>query len=75
MICPSCKGGNIATQVRSIAIERPDGARHYHALCSDCGEQLWWNAHPGDSAPIIKSGDHPDCAFFKPADTQKRRAT
>jgi hypothetical protein len=58
-----------------MAIERPDGAWHYHALCSDCDQPVWWNAHPSDSAPIIKSGDHPDCAFFKPADAQKRRAT
>jgi hypothetical protein len=26
MICPSCNGANIATQIRSIAVERPDGA-------------------------------------------------
>jgi hypothetical protein len=38
------------------------------ALCCDCGQRLWWNAYPGDSAPIIKSGDQRDCAFFKPAD-------
>lgn len=69
MMCPDCGGSNIAPQVRSVAVERPDGAwRHFHALCCDCGQRLWWNAHPGDSAPIVKSGEHPDCAFFKPAD-------
>jgi len=68
MICPSCNRANIPTQVRSITVERQDGAwRHYHALCCNCGRRLWWNAHPRDSAPIIKSGDDPDCAFFKSA--------
>ena len=70
MRCPSCNGTNIATQVSSIAVERPDGAWHYHALCCDCGQPLWWNGHRGDFAPIIKSSDHLDRAFFKPRPTR-----
>jgi hypothetical protein len=67
MRCPSCNGTNIATNISSMAAERPDGAWHYHARCCDCGQRLWWNARPGDAAPLIKSGDHPDCAFIGPA--------
>jgi hypothetical protein len=50
-----------------MAAERPDGAWHYHALCCDCGQRLWWNARPGDATPLMKSGDHLDCAFIEPA--------
>jgi hypothetical protein len=74
MRCPSCKATNIAVHLSSMAVERPDGAWHYHALCYGCGQRLWWNARPGDSKPIIESGDHFDCAFFESTHALKRRA-
>ncbi len=68
MKCPSCNSESITPDVRSVALDRLDGPwRHYHAQCMNCGERLWWNGHPGDQEPIIKTGVH-DCAFFKPAE-------
>lgn len=69
MKCPSCNSESIAPDVRSVAIERLDGPwRHFHAQCMNCGEHLWWNAHPGDDEPSTRAGVH-ECAFFKPAES------
>jgi hypothetical protein len=65
MKCPKCNGLNITPQGQSVPIDRPGGPwRHYHGLCCDCGQALWWSAHPGDADAILKEGPH-DCAFFR----------
>lgn len=67
MRCPNCNSESIAPDIRSVALDRPEGPwRHYHAECMNCGERIWWNAHPGDSEAAAKSGVH-ECAFFEPA--------
>ena len=66
MRCPSCNGTNIATNISSMAAERPDGAWHYHARCCDCRQRLWWNARPGDATPL-RAAINLDCAFIEPA--------
>jgi hypothetical protein len=64
MKCPKCNGLNVTPAGRSVPIDRPDGPwRHYHGVCCDCGQALWWNAHPGKIDAILKEGAH-DCAFF-----------
>ena len=67
MKCPKCNGLNIATEARSAPVARPIGHwRHYHGLCCDCGQKLWWTAQSGDTGAILKEGPH-DCAFFRTA--------
>lgn len=67
MKCPSCNSESVTSDVRSVALDRLEGPwRHYHAECMNCGERLWWNAHPGDEHAVAKSGTH-ECAFFRPA--------